>query len=232
MLNQYFITAIIPARIGSKRLPKKNIKNLHGKPLIAWSIEAARQSQYVDNIIVSTDNSEIQKISEKYKAKAPFIRPAKLATDVSTSFDVVAHAIKTLNLDSENNIIIILQPTSPMRTSEEIDQALEFFFNKNADGVVSVSKTEHSPLWCNKLPSDYSLGEFIRPEISNARGQDLPTFYRINGSIYIYKSLKLLNKGHIFYDHTVYGFITSENTSIDIDTELDFRFAEFLMGSK
>jgi CMP-N,N'-diacetyllegionaminic acid synthase len=226
MLNQYHVTALIPARGGSKRLPGKNIKILGGKPLIAWTIETAKASKYIDKIVVSTDDIEIKQISEKFGAEVPFIRPDYLSHDTATSFDVVKHAIEFLGVGQPNHLIVLLQPTSPLRTIAELDQSLEFFIKKAADGVVSVSETEHSPLWSNILPENLSMANFIRAEVQGKRSQDLPKFYRLNGSIYIYKTETLLEKGQLFYDENIYGFETPQETSIDIDTELDYQIAE------
>ena len=230
MLGQYHVTALIPARGGSKRLPRKNVKLLCGKPLIAWTIEAAKGSKYIDSIVVSTDDLEIKNISEKYGAIVPFLRPKSLSNDTASSFDVIKHAIEALEITGNNNLIILLQPTSPLRTSEDIDKALEFYLSKNAYGVVSISECEHSPLWSNTLPENLSMAEFIRPEIQGKRSQDLPKYYRLNGSIYIYNVEMLLRKNHIFYDERVLGHETPNSTSIDIDTLLDFQIAETIMN--
>lgn len=229
MLNQYHVTVLIPARGGSKRLPRKNVKLLCNKPLIAWTIEVAKVSKFVDQIVVSTDDIEIKEVSEKYGAIVPFIRPEYLSSDTANSFDVVKHAIQFLNIESENHLLILLQPTSPLRTVEDLDQALNFFIERSASGVVSVSEAEHSPLWSNVLPDNCEMSDFIRPEVKDKRSQDLPKFYRLNGSIYIYKTSELIEKKSIFYDETVFAFETSKHTSVDIDTELDFIIAETLM---
>lgn len=229
MLGQYHITALIPARGGSKRLPGKNIKLLCGKPLIAWTIETAKASTYIDSVIVSTDDIEIKEISEKFGAEAPFIRPDYLSHDTASSFDVIKHAIEFLNIDKSKHLIVLLQPTSPLRTVAELNQALEFFLKKTADGVVSISETEHSPMWSNTLPNDGCMSNFIRPEVQGKRSQDLPKFFRLNGSIYIYETLTLLEQAKIFFDENVYGFETSLDTAVDIDTALDFLVAETII---
>lgn len=229
MLNQYHVTVLIPARGGSKRLPRKNVKLLCDKPLIAWTIDVAKASKFVDQIVVSTDDKDIKEISEKYGATVPFIRPEHLSNDIASSFDVIKHAIQFLNIESENHLIVLLQPTSPLRTVEELDQALQFFIERSASGVVSVSEAEHSPLWSNTLPENFAMSNFIRPEVKGKRSQDLPNFYRLNGSIYIYQTIDLIEKNSIFYDETVFAFETTKNTAVDIDTELDFIIAETLM---
>lgn len=229
MLGKFHVTALIPARGGSKRLPRKNVKPLNGKSLIAWTIEAAKYSKYIDNVVVSTDDIEIKAISENFGAKVPFIRPDYLSHDTATSFDVIKHAIDFLDIAKPNHLIVLLQPTSPLRTIDELNQALEFFHKKAALGVVSISEAEHSPLWSNTLPENLSMSNFIRPQVHGKRSQDLPKFYRLNGSIYIYKTEELLKRNHIFYDENVYGFETSLETAIDIDTALDFLLAETIM---
>ncbi|QGM28724.1 acylneuraminate cytidylyltransferase family protein [Acinetobacter towneri] len=232
MIGQYRVTALIPARGGSKRLPRKNIKLLVDKPLIAWSIEVAKACKYVDRVIVSTDDEEIKRISEQYGAEVPFLRPEHLSNDHASSFDVIKHAIDFLTLSRSNELIVLLQPTSPLRLASEIDTALEFFVQKNAKGVVSISETEHSPMWSNTLPEDGCMSDFIRPEVQGKRSQDLPTFFRLNGSIYIYETLSLLEQSKIFFNENVYGFETSLETAVDIDTGLDFLIAETIMKNR
>lgn len=230
MLDKFHVTALIPARGGSKRLPRKNVKLLHGKPLIAWSIEVAKASKYIDQVIVSTDDEEIKQISEQYGAEVPFIRPEHLSNDTASSFDVIKHAIEFLKINDENHLLILLQPTSPLRKVSDIDNALELFLAKNVDGVVSLTECEHSPLWSNSLPEDFSMQNFIRPELVGRRSQDLPKYYRLNGSIYIYQTQKLLSANKIFYNAKVFGFLMDQSKSIDIDTFLDFKVAELLIG--
>lgn len=232
MIGQYRVTALIPARGGSKRLPRKNVKLLGDKPLIAWSIEAAKASKYIDRVIVSTDDEEIKQVSEQYGAQVPFLRPEHLSNDHASSFDVIKHAICFLQLDHSNELIVLLQPTSPLRLVSEVDSALEFFLAQNAKGVVSVSKTEHSPMWSNILPENGCMSDFMRPEVQGKRSQDLPQFFRLNGSIYIYETLSLLKQAKIFFDESVYGFETSLETAVDIDTALDFKIAEVLLGDE
>lgn len=232
MLNKYHITALIPARGGSKRLPRKNTKLFNGKPLIAWSINVAKASKYIDSIVVSTDDIEISEISKKFGASVPFLRPDYLSDDKATSFDVIKHAIETLKIEKENNLIVLLQPTSPLRTLEELDGALEFFISNNASGVVTVSECEHSPLWANTLPENLSMEKFISKDILSKRSQDLPQFYRLNGSIYIYKTLKLLEENKMFYTGDVFAYTTKQENSIDIDTVLDFKIAEAIIKDR
>ncbi|CAM0744142.1 acylneuraminate cytidylyltransferase family protein [Acinetobacter baumannii] len=232
MIGQYRVTALIPARGGSKRLPRKNVKLLVNKPLIAWSIEVAKASKYIDHVVVSTDDEEIKQVSEQYGAEVPFLRPEYLSNDHASSFDVIKHAIDFLHLGQKNELIVLLQPTSPLRLVSELDTALEFFIAKNAKGIVSISETEHSPMWSNTLPENGCMSDFIRPEVQGKRSQDLPKFFRLNGSIYIYETLCLLEQSKIFFNENVYGFETSLKTAIDIDTDLDFLIAETIMKNR
>ncbi|MDR6629772.1 N-acylneuraminate cytidylyltransferase [Acinetobacter lwoffii] len=229
MIEQYRVTALIPARGGSKRLPRKNVKLLVDKPLIAWSIEVAKASKYIDRVVVSTDDEEIKQVSEQYGAEVPFLRPEHLSNDHASSFDVIKHAISFLQLNQPNELIVLLQPTSPLRLVFELDAALEFFIAKNAKGIVSISETEHSPMWSNTLPENGCMSDFIRPEVQGKRSQDLPKFFRLNGSIYIYETLSLLEQSKIFFNENVYGFETSLETAVDIDTALDFLVAETIL---
>ncbi len=225
MINRKKILAIIPAREGSKRLPNKNILNLAGKPLIAWSIEAAKASKYIDTVIVSTDSEKIATISKSYHAEVPFLRPGELATDEASSLDVILHAIQSLK--EPFDYILLLQPTSPLRTTQDIDAACELL-NENTQAVVSVCETEHSPLWSNTLPENLSMKDFIRPEIKNKRSQDLPKYYRLNGAIYI-AEINYFYQNNGFLGDASKAYIMSQQNSVDIDTELDFRFCEVLM---
>ena len=186
-MNKTFL-AIIPARGGSKRLPRKNILDLCGKPLISWSIEAALKSKYISKVVVSSDDEEILNISSNFGADI-IKRPYELANDTATTFDTVKHTIDNF----ENyDYIVLLQPTSPLRNENQIDEAIELLEEKQADAIVSVCEMDHSPLWSNILPEDGNMRGFLREEILNKRSQDLEKYYRLNGAIYICKTYKLL----------------------------------------
>jgi N-acylneuraminate cytidylyltransferase/CMP-N,N'-diacetyllegionaminic acid synthase len=231
MIKGKKVLAIIPARGGSKGLPQKNILPLLGKPLIAWTIEQALESKYLDEVVVSTDDEEIAKISKKYGAEVPFMRPKELATDKAKGIKVVFHALKWLEEHNEYyDLLILLQPTSPFRTAKDINQAIELLFIKNAKAIVSVCETEHHPYWANMLPSDGCMKDFLRPEAANKNRQDLPIFYRLNGAIYLaYYSYLKMQKG--FLGDKTYAYIMPRKSSIDIDDEFDFKFAEFVMSN-
>ncbi len=225
MINGKRVIAIIPARGGSKRLPRKNVLSLAGKPLIGWSIEAAQQSKYVDEIFVSTDDQEIADVASEFGINVPELRPIELATDTASSTDVLIYTLKKFG--SQSNIIISLQPTSPLRTAKHIDEALELFITKGAFSVVSVTPCEHPPQWANILPEDGSMKDFIQG--NNKRSQDLGEYYRLNGAIYIYDVHELLNSGAILYIEDTYAYKMSNKYSVDIDNEFDFELAEYII---
>ena len=227
MIHNKKILAVITARTGSKRLPNKNILKLNNKPLIVWSIEATLQSKYIDETIVSTDSQTIKKISEKHGAKVPFIRPEKLANDTANSIAVLNHAIDFYR--NQFDYILLLQPTSPLRTTKDIDTAIELLSN-DTKAVVSVCETEHSPLWSNTLPENHSMKNFIKDEIKNKRSQDLSIYYRLNGAIYIAEIEYFLEHNGFFGNNTI-AYIMDQRKSIDIDTKLDFMFAEAIIGN-
>ena len=226
MIDDKKLLAIIPARGASKRLPRKNILDLSGKPLIAWTIEAALGSKYIDRVVVSTDDQEIANIAKKYGADIPFIRPSELATDQTTSVDVVLHLLNQLEkIEDKYDYVILLQPTSPLRTAKNIEEAIKLLRTKNSDAVISVCESEHPPLWYNTLPDDMSMDNFLDASIKNKRSQDLPKQYRINGAIYISSIERLRNESSFFLSENCHAYIMEQNVSIDIDTIDDFDFA-------
>lgn len=217
--------AIIPARGGSKRLPRKNVLNLNGKPLIAWSIEAGLNSRYIDKVIVTSDDGEILNISKKYGA-VTIKRPDELASDTATTFDAIKHTIDNLE---KYDYIILLQPTSPLRDENHIDESIELLNSKNADAVVSVSEMDHSPLWSNTLDDSLSMKYFLKDEVLNKRSQDLEKYYRLNGAICIYDNDKLLEEKSFFLKDNIFAYKMDRESSIDIDNEIDFKIAEVLI---
>ena len=231
MFQNKKLLSIIPARAGSKRLPKKNIKPLGDKPLITWSIEASLDSEFIDTTLVSTDCEEIAMISKNCGAAVEFLRPDSLAKDDTKSVDVIIHAVEFLKnmLDQEYDYVLLLQPTSPFRTSEDIDNALKYMFEKNADALVSVTNSEHSPLWANTLEDDDNMEHFLPENLKNSRSQDLKPYYRLNGAIYICDVKKLLEEKTFFLKKNIYAFRMSQLHSVDIDTKLDFLLAQTIL---
>lgn len=223
--------AIIPARSGSKGLPDKNIKELCGKPLMAYSIECALNSGCFDKVFVSTDSQKYADIAISYGADASFLRSANNSSDTANSWDVVKEVIERFHLNGEcYDEIMLLQATSPLRQIEDIKNAISLFYEKNANAVVSVTECEHSPLWCNTLPKDLSMDHFENGEYKNLPRQMLPTFYRYNGAIYLILSEEL--KKENMFEQGCYAYIMDQQRSIDIDSELDFVTAEALMKTK
>lgn len=229
MDNAYI--AIIPARSGSKRLPGKNLLEIAGKPLIAWTIEAAIDSAMFERIIVSTDSREIADAAIEAGAEAPFLRPAELSTDNTSTADVINHLLIQQELGNNNlySHFVLLQPTSPLRSASNIDEAVELLEKKGADAVISVCRTEHSPLWSNTLPADMSMSNFINSEIQKTPSQDLPEYYRLNGALYICSIKRFIEEGSLFLKDNIYAYPMSRKDSIDIDDDVDFELAEIYL---
>jgi CMP-N-acetylneuraminic acid synthetase len=225
------IVAVILARGGSKRLPKKNLLPLSGKPMIYWTFSEALKSDLLDLVILSTDDDNLKFEAEKLGIKV-FTRPEKLATDEATSFDALVHVLSTLNNEGVcPKRIMLLQPTSPLREVEDIDNAVLKMTETESKSVISVCETEHSPIWCNILDNDGRMDNFINEADKNKRSQDLPIYYRLNGAIYLsYVDVFLQNKGFIMSNSR--AMIMSKERSVDIDTQLDFDLAEVLMNKK
>ncbi|KOO06683.1 cytidylyltransferase domain-containing protein [Vibrio hepatarius] len=227
------ILAIVPARGGSKRLPGKNIRSLHGKPLIQRAIESASGVKDISRLIVSTDCLEIADIAAKYGAEVPFIRPKELASDTSSSVDVIKHALQFYEARGECfDYVLVLQPTSPIRNAKHTQKAIELLNDKQADAIVSVCECDHSPLWSNTLPDDMSMDSFIRPELKNVRSQDLPTYFRLNGAIYITKVSRFFEENALLLSSNLYAYVMDGESSVDIDHELDFLLAETILKYK
>ena len=230
MINNKSILAIIPARKGSKRLVGKNMLDLKEKPLIAWTIEEALKSKYIDNIIISSDDENIINFSKQYKEiNVPFIRPKELSTDKANSLDLVLHALNFYRSNYKNfDYVMLLQPTSPLRKSKDIDYSIEEL-SKDVKSVVSVCETEHSPLWSNILPDNKSMKNFLSKEIQNLRSQDLPKYYRLNGAIYI-SEVEYLVKERGFLGDQTKAYIMPTERSIDIDTKIDLELCKILLN--
>ncbi len=220
--------AIIPARSGSKGLPDKNIKDLNGKPLMAYSIEAALESNLFDEVMVSTDSEKYAEIAKKCGASVPFLRSDELSGDKAGSWDVVKEVLNRYKeMGKEFDTICLLQPTSPLRDGEDIKGAYELYIQKASVAVISICEMEHSPLWSNTLPNNKSLAGFIRQEAQKPR-QEIETYYRLNGAIYIVKTEEIY-KGYDFYREGSFAYIMPAWKSVDIDSAFDFEVAGFLI---
>ena len=220
--------AVIPARSGSKGLKDKNIREMNGKPLMAYAIEAARKSTLYDCIHVSTDSERYAEIAKQYGADVPVLRDKELSSDLATTWDAMRFVLRKYEKLGENfDTITVLQPTSPLRDWKDIQSAFHIYQDKQADSVVGVCEMEHSPLWSNTLPEDKCLNGFIREEVNGPR-QKLSEYYRLNGAIYIINANFLLSHGNLYGEHG-YAYVMSKEHSVDIDDELDFAIAEILM---
>ena len=228
--NRYI--AIIPARGGSKRLPGKNLLEIAGKPLIAWTIEAALNSDVFDRVIVSTDSKEIADTASSFGAEIPFMRPSEISTDKSTTVEVFNHALKNIGNfdDGLYTHFACLQPTSPLRIADDITGAAKMMESKNADAVISVCRNEHSPLWSNNLPEDKSMDSFLQKNIQKTPSQELPVYYRLNGAMYFCDVNKFLKEQTLFLSSNIYAYEMSRKNSIDIDDEVDFDLAEIYLS--
>lgn len=227
------ILGIIPARSGSKRVPGKNIRIVVDKPLIAYTIIEAKKSEYIDKLIVSTDSPEIAKISEKWGAEVPFLRPKNLAKDATDIIDVIIHALNYLE-SKENyipDLIVLLEPTSPLRTNKDIDSALKKHIETDADSVVSVVKGDNRhPLKAKKIIKD-QIYDYIFEEKKIMRSQDLPEVYFRNGAYYSVKRDILIAKKTL-YGKIIRPYIMPNERSIDINEEIDLKLVELILNGK
>jgi len=224
----YKILTIIPARGGSKGLMKKNIRPLLGKPLIAWTIEAARQSRLVTSIYISTDDPEIAKISEEYGVKVPELRPAELATDRSSIYDVINYILDNLAKKGQTfDIIILLEPTSPLRKKGEIDRAIELFIKNydKADSLISVGEVQLEHPYTMKTVENGFIKPFITQNTKSSNRQDMPVFYFPYGVIYLSK-VKTLKESGTFYQKNTLAYAIERWQNYEINDIYDFHCVE------
>ena len=227
MIDRGKILAIIPARGGSKRLPKKNILDLAGKPMIAWTIESALGSEYIDRIVVSTDDIEIAEVSKKYGIKDAFMRPEELSSDTASSVEVVEHVVDVLYKQGEYyDYILLLQPTSPLRDSYHIDKAIELLKTKQSKGVVSFCRISHPVEWAYFIKSDLIINHSDNKKES--KNQNFPERYIPNGAIYIVNMSDFLKERSFFLSSLCHAYIMDQESSVDIDNMIDYKFANFL----
>ncbi|MBY0145908.1 cytidylyltransferase domain-containing protein [Neobacillus niacini] len=222
MYNQKSFLAVIPARGGSKGIPGKNIIEVYNKPLIQYTIDAALDSKYLDRIIVSTDSQSIAEVSLKCGAEIPFMRPETLSTDTSKTIDVLIHAIEELKKEgNEYNYLVLLQPTQPLRTGHNIDEAIEMIINNNEESLVSISEVSEHPLLMRELNEDGKLQNLLNME-STVRRQDFPKYYKVNGSIYINEININFNLNTSLNDNKL-GYLMNKENDIDIDDFFDLE---------
>lgn len=226
------ILALIPARGGSKRLPGKNIRMLGDKPLIVWSIDAAKGIPEICDILVSTDSSEIAEICKESGVLVPWLRPAELATDTASSVDVALHALDWYEANHGTvDGLLLLQPTSPFRTKENICTGIALFAKHEHSSVVGVSPTHTHPMWTLKIENGY-LVPFMPEARLQTRSQDLPPAVVVNGAFYLLSPMEIRNKRTFVTEKTIPLLISVSKETIDIDNEQDFKIAVCLEAWK
>lgn len=225
MIDGQSVLAIITARGGSKGVPGKNIMPIAGRPLIQWSIDAARKSHHVDRLILSSDDAAIIEVAKGVGCDVPFVRDASLATDKASSMDVVADALRRV---PGHDIVVLLQPTSPLRTAADIDGALTRLIESGAPACVSVREADDHPYWTFRLGSAGRLARFAEPDGDVQRRQDLPPAWCLNGAVYVARVDWFMRARTFLSDETV-GFPMPADRSLDIDTFADIEQLNLLL---
>jgi N-acylneuraminate cytidylyltransferase len=219
------ILAIIPARGGSKGIPRKNLKELAGKPLIAWTIEEAKKSQHLDRLILSSEDDEIIKVAQEWDCEVPFVRPAELAQDDTPGIEPVIHAINAIG--EKYDYIVLLQPTSPLRKVSDIDDCIRHCIQEDAPVCASVCVVDKNPYWMYTLNEGTKIYPLIQVGPCIERRQDLPPIYVLNGAVYVAKPEYLL-KEKCFISEETLAYIMPADRSWDIDDEIDFLICALL----
>ena len=219
------ILAIIPARGGSKGIKNKNIKLLNGKPLIYWTISTALKSKLISKTIVSTDSAQIAKVAEELNCEVPFLRPSELSSDEATSSSVISYILDKMR---GYDYVVMLQPTSPLRTVEDIENSINLMKNMNSTACVSLVETSSNPYWMYTLDKNKNIINVMSITKPISRRQDLPLIYQLNGAIYISKVKEFVVNKTFFSNETI-GYVMPKDRSIDIDNIHDFLEAEQYM---
>ena len=234
MIDGKTVLAIIPARGGSKGVLRKNIRNVAGKPLIAWTITTAQNSKYIDRLILSSEDEEIIQVAEDWGCEIPFHRPIELAQDSTPTIlaviymlEQLANSIPSIHYD----YVVLLQPTSPLRSMVDIDICIEKCVYQNTNTCVSVTKSEQSPYWMYTVNEDSRMRSLIQSSELISRRQDLPTVYVLNGAVYVAKCDWLLQTKSFLAEDTI-AYIMPQERSLDIDTELDLALLEIMLQDK
>jgi len=229
MMKGSTVLGLIPARGGSKEIPGKNLRKLAGKPLIEWAIEAALASNFIDRLVVSSDNPEIIQTATLAGCEAPFVRPAELATDTARSIDVAHHAMDSV--DGKFEFLVLIQPTSPLVSPGDIDGCLLRCSDHNAQACVTVSKVHPSPAWMFYMEPAFNLNPLLVDAKMPSRRQDSPQVFALNGAVYA-AHCEWLSKQDSFVGSQTRGYEMPASRSLDIDSELDFTLAEALINGK
>lgn len=226
-----YVLGIIPARGGSKSVPKKNIRLLAGKPLIAYTIETAQKCKMLDRTVVSTDDAEIADVAKEYGGDVPFMRPKELSLDTSSMVPALQHAVSAIekNENVRVDVVVLLDPTSPFRKIENIEECIQKLERENVDSVVTICEVEHNPYFVMMELDGDRLVPLIKSDKVITRRQDAPTVYRLNAAVYAVKRDVLMNADvSIITDNTM-AVIMPHEQSTHIDHEIDFEFAEYLI---
>jgi N-acylneuraminate cytidylyltransferase len=222
MISGRKVLAVIPARGQSKGVPRKNLRMVGGKPLIVWTIDAAKRSRYIDRLILSSEDAEIIFVATQFGCEAPFVRPVELAQDDTPGIDPVLHAIEeTPGYD----YVVLLQPTSPLRTTEDIDGCIEHCVIQDAEACVSLSEVVQHPRWMYTLGENGRLAPLISDGRVYARRQDLPPVFILNGAVYVSECNWLRLQQTFLSDRTV-GYVMPQERSLDIDQEIDLKICD------
>lgn len=221
------LLALIPARGGSRDIPHKNVKMLAGKPLIAWTIEAAQQSNRINRIVVSTEDENIASVAQSWGADVPFLRPMNLARDDTPGIEPALHALSML---PQYDWLVLLQPTSPLRGAEDIDGIVRFCEAREARSAVSICKAEKHPYWMFGRDAADRLQPIVDVPVPTLR-QELPEAYALNGALYLaHREWLLDNRGFVGTDTC--GYEMPVERSADVDSQLDWQWVEFLIGNQ
>ena len=230
MINDKKVLALIPARGGSKGLPRKNIREVKGKPLIGWSIECAQRSQYIDRLIVSTDDEEIAAVCRQYGAEVPFVRPAALASDTATSMDVILHALDWVAREESYDYLVLLEPTSPLRTVRDIDTALARLDQSEAESIIGVARQEAAhPRFSARINAQGRLEPYLQDRGGSIRRQDLEDVYFLEGTIYISRVAALRDKRSFYHDQTL-PYVVERYQQFEVDEEMDIDIIEAMLA--
>jgi len=230
-----YVVGFIFARGGSKGVPRKNIRNLAGKPLIAYAIETAFQSEFIERVVVSTDDEEIAQVARNYGAEVPFLRPKELAQDRSPEWLAWRHAIRALNEidnDKKLDVFVSIPTTSPLRIVSDVDNAIRMFLENDIDAVITVKKAGRHPSFNMVILDDRNYARLVLPPDKHvACRQEAPPVYDMTTVVYVLRPAFIMEAEAIF-DGRVKSVLIPDERAVDIDTELDFQFAEFLMSKR
>ncbi len=229
MIGTARVLALITARGGSKRLPGKNLRPLLGRPLVAWTVDAARGSEYVDRIVISSDAEDIIDAAVTAGAEAPFVRDGSLATDEADSVSVALDALA--RLDEDYDFLVLLQPTSPLRKAADIDACLEIGAHRETSTVVTVTASTDAPYSAFTMGNDGRLSRLLDSPHGGARHQDMPATYQVNGAVYVVR-VPWFKRAKTFIDADTLGHPMPPEQSVDIDTLFDFQIAEMVLNAR